>query len=374
MKRVLLPIFIATAATAASAQAATTSNPELGKYYATGTVHLLTTDHERFADAGAEDGYGGHVGVGMKFTDRVSVELKIGGQIIDVNTSGSKGQQDAILDLRYQFSNGPTRAFALLGGGQSKTDLGTGGDASHQMMRFGLGFDFELSDKLDLRTQIVARRVDDFESVPGVDDFVDYETAVGLVYWFGNSNDVAQPKAAVMAAPIVATVEPKPVIKPKPAVVAPKPIPKPRPAKDTDRDGIVDSADNCPNSTGGSPVDSRGCELKDIVGAEAIRFGYDSSSLNPIATAKLDKIAMLLRSNPMAKAKIIGHADNAGTLAYNMQLSERRAASALAYLTGKGILGGRLSKAAYGEAKPFADNATATGRAANRRVEVLFSK
>lgn len=377
MKRVVLPAAIFSIAAASTANAGTT-NPDLGKYYATGTVHLLTTDHERFADAGANDGFGGHIGLGMKFTDRVSVELKVGGQKISVNGDGSKGQQDAILDLRYQLSNGPTRAFALLGGGQSKTDLAGGGESSHQMMRFGLGFDFELSDKIDLRTQIVGRRVDDFESVAGVEDFVDYETAVGLVYWFGDNNDVAKPKPAPFVAPVVAKVEPKPIA--KPVVVAPrpmpvpKPMPKPRPAKDTDRDGVIDSADNCKNTPRHSFVDSRGCALKDVVGADAVRFGHDSSSLNPIATAKLDKIATLLRTSPMAKAKVVGHADNAGSLAYNVKLSERRAESAISYLMSKGIRSDRLSKQAYGEVRPFGDNTTSAGRAANRRVEVLFGK
>lgn len=373
MKRVVLSAAIATFA-ATSAHAGTV-NPDLGKYYATGTVHLLTTDHERFADDGANDGFGGHVGLGMKFTDRVSVELKLGGQKIDVNT-GSKGQQDVILDLRYQLNNGPTRAFALLGGGQATTDLAGGSDSSHQMMRFGLGFDFELTDKLDLRTQVVGRRVDDFESVLGVEDFVDFETAVGLVYWFSDNNDVAKPKPATMAAPVIATVEPiaKPVVvAPRPRPV-PKPMPKPRPAKDSDRDGIVDSADNCSNTPLHSFVDARGCTLKDVVGADAVRFGHDSSSLNPIATNKLDKVAQLLRTNPMAKARIVGHADNAGPLSYNVKLSEKRADSAFAYLISKGIRGDRLAKQAYGEVRPFGDNTTSAGRAANRRVEVLFGK
>lgn len=378
MKRVVLPVALATVA-AATAHAEN-ADSTLGKYYATGTVHHLSTDHERFADAGANDGFGGHIGLGMKFTDRVSVELKVGGQSIDVNVDGSKGQRDTILDLRYQLSNGTTRAFALLGGGQSNTDLPSGGESSHPMMRFGLGFDFELSDKLDLRTQIVARRVDDFESVPGVDDFVDYETAVGLVYWFSDNNDVAKPKPIMAAAPVVATVQPKPVVKPKPVVVAPKPrpvpkpMPKPRPAKDTDRDGVLDTADNCKNTPRGKAVDTRGCELINIVGADSILFGFDSSSLNASSKAKLDQVARLLRTSPMVNAKIVGHADNAGSLAYNVKLSERRAESALTYLLGKGIRSDRLTKAAYGEVRPFGDNTTAAGRAANRRVEVLFSK
>jgi OOP family OmpA-OmpF porin len=356
MKRVILSVALIAAASSANAG---TTNSDLGKYYATGTVHFLTTDHERFADQGANDGFGGHVGLGMKFTDRVSVELKLGAQQIDVNTSGSKGQQDAILDLRYQLSNGPTRAFALLGGGQVKTDLAGGGDSSHQMMRFGVGFDFELSNKIDLRTQVVARRVDDFESVPGVEDFVDFETAVGLVYWFSDNNDVAKPKPASIAPAVIATAEPEPM---------------PRPAKDSDRDGIVETADNCPNTPSHSFVDSRGCPLKDLAGADAVRFGNDSSSLNPIATTKLDKVAALLRTNPMAKARIVGHVDNVGSLAYNVKLSERRADSALSYLIGKGIRGDRLTRQAYGEVRPFGDNSTSAGRAANRRVEVLFGK
>jgi chemotaxis protein MotB len=57
-----------------------------------------------------------------------------------------------------------------------------------------------------------------------------------------------------------------------------------------------------------------------------------------------------------------------------VKLSERRADSAVSYLISKGIRSDRLTKQAYGEVRPFGDNKTSAGRAANRRVEVLFSK
>jgi OOP family OmpA-OmpF porin len=65
---------------------------------------------------------------------------------------------------------------------------------------------------------------------------------------------------------------------------------------------------------------------------------------------------------------VVGHTDSSGAEAYNQQLSERRAAAVVKYLESKGISAGRLTASGAGENEPIADNATAEGRALNRRV------
>jgi len=65
---------------------------------------------------------------------------------------------------------------------------------------------------------------------------------------------------------------------------------------------------------------------------------------------------------------IEGHTDSVGKKAYNQKLSERRAAAVREYLKSEGIATDRMTVEGFGEERPVADNATAEGRAHNRRV------
>jgi outer membrane protein OmpA-like peptidoglycan-associated protein len=65
-----------------------------------------------------------------------------------------------------------------------------------------------------------------------------------------------------------------------------------------------------------------------------------------------------------------GHTDATNTDAYNIDLSARRAGSVVAALVKLGVEPARLQSKGFGRAKPVADNATAQGRALNRRVEI----
>ena len=65
-----------------------------------------------------------------------------------------------------------------------------------------------------------------------------------------------------------------------------------------------------------------------------------------------------------------GHTDDRGTEAYNLALSERRAAVVREYLLARGVDSARVAFVGLGERQPAADNRTLEGRAANRRVEM----
>jgi outer membrane protein OmpA-like peptidoglycan-associated protein len=71
---------------------------------------------------------------------------------------------------------------------------------------------------------------------------------------------------------------------------------------------------------------------------------------------------------------IEGHTDATASDAYNLDLSTRRARSVVAWLVKGGIPAARLEARGYGRSRPLADNATAQGRALNRRVEVSAVK
>ena len=75
-----------------------------------------------------------------------------------------------------------------------------------------------------------------------------------------------------------------------------------------------------------------------------------------------------LKANPNVKMEVQGYCDNKGTYKYNVKLSNERANAVRKYLVGKGIQGDRLTAKGYSFDNPVASNATAEGRALNRRV------
>jgi outer membrane protein OmpA-like peptidoglycan-associated protein len=73
-----------------------------------------------------------------------------------------------------------------------------------------------------------------------------------------------------------------------------------------------------------------------------------------------------------SRVTVVGHTDSSGAESYNQQLSERRAQAVLDELVRQGVSYQRLSATGRGEYEPRADNASASGRAQNRRVEILL--
>ena len=75
------------------------------------------------------------------------------------------------------------------------------------------------------------------------------------------------------------------------------------------------------------------------------------------------------------KVELAGHSDNVGDAASNLDLSNKRAASVLAYLVGLGADKSRLSSRGYGQDQPLESNDTPEGREQNRRTELrIISK
>ena len=144
---------------------------------------------------------------------------------------------------------------------------------------------------------------------------------------------------------------------------------------DTDGDGVMDNVDACPNTARGTAVDARGCarifeEGKTTIVLEGVTFNTGSAVLTDAAKAVLDKMAETLNGAPDVNVEVQGHTDNTGSAAVNTRLSGARAESVRAYLVSKGVAAARLTAKGYGPTVPVADNATAAGRAQNRRVEL----
>ena len=101
-------------------------------------------------------------------------------------------------------------------------------------------------------------------------------------------------------------------------------------------------------------------------------FAVDSASVSAASQADLRALAANLQQYP-SRVTIIGHTDDTGSEAYNLDLSQRRAQAVGAVLVAAGVPQGIISVTGRGESAPIASNATPEGRTQNRRVEVILT-
>jgi peptidoglycan-associated lipoprotein len=106
-----------------------------------------------------------------------------------------------------------------------------------------------------------------------------------------------------------------------------------------------------------------------------IYYDLDKAHIRPDAAKELDKLVQLLIDNPEIKIELSSHTDSIASVEYNMDLSQRRAESAVNYLVQNGISPDRLVAKGYGELRPIARNTNPdgtdnpVGRDRNRRTE-----
>lgn len=105
-----------------------------------------------------------------------------------------------------------------------------------------------------------------------------------------------------------------------------------------------------------------------------ISFDVNRSDIKPNFGPVLDRFAQTLANNPETTIRIIGHTDITGSDQINNPLSFARAGSARDYLIARGVQGTRIQIDGRGSHEPIADNATADGRARNRRVEIFIGE
>lgn len=139
---------------------------------------------------------------------------------------------------------------------------------------------------------------------------------------------------------------------------------------DTDGDGVVDSADKCPDTPAGSRVDGDGCPFDKVINLKGVTFEFNKTRLRPDAQTILAWATSVLKKYPDMKVEVAGHTDSVGSDDYNQKLSEGRAQAVMQYFVDNGVPADQLSAKGYGEAQPVADNNTAEGRELNRRVEL----
>jgi outer membrane protein OmpA-like peptidoglycan-associated protein len=101
-----------------------------------------------------------------------------------------------------------------------------------------------------------------------------------------------------------------------------------------------------------------------------VKFDFDKAQVKQESYGDIKALADFMKQYPQTSTVVEGHTDSVGSDAYNQGLSERRASAVREVLVNQyGVESGRVQAVGYGESRPVADNATADGRAINRRVE-----
>jgi adhesin transport system outer membrane protein len=146
-----------------------------------------------------------------------------------------------------------------------------------------------------------------------------------------------------------------------------------QPVLDTDKDGVPDHQDLCPNTPITDKVDEKGCSIfdeKEINQTLKIEFDVDSSVVKQEYKAAIGELADLLKRFPETVVEIQGHASKQGSARYNRELSQRRADSVAKVLIEEfGIAADRVTSIGYGFSRPLLDFLTPEAHSVNRRIE-----
>ncbi len=114
-------------------------------------------------------------------------------------------------------------------------------------------------------------------------------------------------------------------------------------------------------------------KTKGWISLDRVFFATGSSTLTETSQAQVNNLAGILKQFPGATIKLGGYTDNTGDSSANLRISQSRANAVMAALKTAGVANG-LEAEGYGPQHPLADNATAEGKAMNRRVDVRVTK
>jgi len=325
--------------------------PVDNRWYISPFGTFIKTDSDRRAD----DGWGAGLGIGKMINKHLNLEVRgFYNELDGDNTRRSERTWElagGTVDLQYYFSRQKLASYAVVAVGGMDTRLNTN-NAAGIIAEAGLGLTYEVSDNFMLRSDVRYRYNDNQSRVQrGTTDFDDLTVNVGFVIPFGaKPTYVAQVETPIVERSVIAEPDCSTL--------------------DDDHDGVNNCIDRCLRTPEGSTVDSSGCPVKLILKGQ--HFNYDSAELTLNARELLDGVAASLANFPQKNdIEVQGHTSSEGSNAYNMRLSERRAASVVEYLRAKGVTN-NLRATGYGEDHPIADNSTEAGKSENRRVELIW--
>ena len=244
-------------------------------------------------------------------------------------------------------------------------------DYNGMVLDAGLGAKIDITKSVALKLEALYMYKINNNGVDGSNGEVHNVAALaGLTFKFGATAAPVIAAAPVVAAVVAEPKKPEPKPEPKATPVIPVPAAKVCPI-DSDKDGVFDPQDKCPDTPAGFKVDGEGCPLKATL---HLNFVTDGDTVDAAGVAKVKEFAGFLQDSPAYKANVIGHTDSTASDKYNQKLSEKRAETVKTMLVDQGIAAGRLTASGKGETMPVASNKTKQGRAENRRIEVELTK
>ena len=338
LHRLAVATFLATAALAAHAEF--TVSPMVGQRFFDNDAYDLGGNYRDSAEASLAAGY--------RVNPNVGLELRYGQANTLARAAGFDVRHEmATLDTYYRFNvANKLQPYVLIGGGLSRATPDNGGYIENTVANAAVGAFYQLTNAVALRGEV--RGVENLQASTH-----DAIASVGLTTGFGGAKAAAPAPAKL--APVAAPVAP--------VVVAPA---------DDDKDGVVNSADQCPGTPINVVVDATGCPkmLTEKVTKELrVQFDTNKAVVKPAYNAEIEGVAKLMKEYPTAKVEIQGHTDSRGSAALNDKLSQARADAVAGVLVKTfGIDAARVSAKGYGASQPVADNKTAEGQAKNRRV------
>jgi len=121
-------------------------------------------------------------------------------------------------------------------------------------------------------------------------------------------------------------------------------------------------------------AEKRAAENVVITLSGSVLFASNKSELLPAAQSRLNQVADALMENKERRLTVEGHTDSQGSSSYNQTLSQQRADAVRSYIISRGYPGNLIQAQGIGKDRPVADNASAEGRANNRRVEIIVAR
>lgn len=339
----------------------------------------IVPDSARDADTGFA---GGSVTIGQVFRERWNIEGQFG--FLNIGGDSDEGglDQDQIFFsanvLNIYNRGGPAQPYLLGGVGYQQTSIYGRSDDNGFQATLGGGVMVPIfDDSTRLRAEALGR----FQS--GDESYTDWLINLGVSFPFGKK---AEPMPAAVVVPAVPSDSDKDGVADSidrcPATPANETVDQYGCSLDADRDGVADALDRCWDTPLNTPVAANGCSTgagavqsfavpqSGVIELPGVTFRTNSDILLDGASAMLDTAAVSLLENPDMVVEVAGHTDSEGDSAINADLSESRALAVRDYLIARGVAPSRITARGYGDAEPVADNATAAGRAANRRVEL----
>ena len=292
------------------------------------------------------------VGAGYQFSDRWSIETTyLNSEISLANSQSGVGYRKLSLTAIYNFPLKSMPGFQLRGGiSTEKFSSNNIFNESDYQILFGAGYTFQLNQNLSLVFAAEASQALERKTT-------EQKILTEIQYRFPSSTtEVSKPSKNMSVNPL--SKEP--------------PAPQ-----DDDKDGVINSIDQCPDTPLHYMVDNKGCK-RFIIDNESItlqiNFEIDSIAIADEYKEQLESIARFLRKHSTLTMIIEGHTDNSGSSNYNLMLSQKRAEAIAQYLSmNLEVEPDRLTAIGFGDAKPIATNATAKGQQLNRRVEAKLT-